>query len=256
MERITSVQNSKIKEAAALQDAKVRRRTGSFIAEGRKLVSELIACGIMPIRCFVREGTEPPYGLDRCECYSVTDALIKKISVMTTPQDIIAVAKEPCEREFESKDFILALDAIQDPSNMGAILRSAEAFGVRDVVIGEGSCDVYSQKTLRGAMGSVFRLNIHKRTLTDFLRQIKDDGYDVIGTGLDKNYTTVDKLYRYHKKVIVIGNEGNGISDKVRDVCDVGMYIPMSGRNESLNAAVAASIVMWENKRQTDDKNR
>lgn len=254
MERITSVQNNKIKQAVSLCDARTRKKSGLFIAEGRKLVAELLDCGITPIRCFIKEGTKVPAGLDGCEVYSVTDSVIKKISAMTTPQDIIAVAKEPDEREFYSGSFILALDSIQDPSNMGAILRSAEAFGVKDVAVGDGCCDIYSQKTLRGAMGSIFRLGIHRVCLTDFLPAKKAAGFDIIGTGLDKSFTTVDRLCMSEKKVVVIGNEGNGISDSVKAVCDFGMYIPMSGQNESLNAAVAASIIMWENKRQTDDR--
>lgn len=254
MERITSVQNNKIKEAAALSDSAKRRRSGLIVAEGRKLTDELLRCGITPIRCFVKEGADIPQGLAGCELYSVTDAVMKKISTLSTPQDIIAIAREPSCRNIGDDGMILALDAIQDPSNLGAILRSAEAFGVRTVVLGHGCCDVYSQKTLRGAMGSAFRLNIVSRELTQFLAEQKARGYDIIGTGLDKSYRTVDKLHMSAKKVVVIGNEGNGISERVKSVCDFGMFIPMSGQNESLNAAVAASIVMWENKRQTDER--
>ncbi len=254
MERITSVQNNKIKETAALKDAKTRKASGLFIAEGRKLVGELISCDIIPIRCFVKEGVNPPSELFGCETYEVTESVMKKMSALTTPQDIIAVAKEPKPRNIENDSFIIALDTIQDPLNMGAILRSAEAFGVKTVVLGHGCCDVYSQKTLRGAMGSVFRLNILTCNLAEYLTQKKAEGFCIIGTGLDKSYVTVDKLSRSKNKVVVIGNEGNGISLQIRDVCDFGMFIPMSGQNESLNAAVAASIIMWENQRQTNEQ--
>lgn len=254
MERITSVQNNKIKQVTALKSAKARKQSGMFVVEGKKLVAEILRCGIELVYVFVRENTTLELDIKGCEIYSVTDNVIKKISVMETPQDIIAVAKTPNYKQDMKSDFILALDSIQDPSNMGAILRSAEAFGFECVALGLGCADPYSQKTLRGAMGSVFRLNVCATDLVEFLTQKKLEGYDIIGTGLDKNYKTVDKLYQSQKKVVVIGNEGNGISDSVKDVCDFGMYIPMSGQNESLNAAVAASIVMWESKRQANEQ--
>lgn len=254
MERITSVQNNKIKETAALKDTKTRKASGLFIAEGRKLVGELISCGIKPVRCFVKEGVTPPTNLSDCEVYEVTESVMKKMSALTTPQDIIAVAKEPTPKSIENDSFIIALDTIQDPLNMGAILRSAEAFGVKTVVLGHGCCDAYSQKTLRGAMGSVFRLNIISSDLVEYLTRKKSQGFCIIGTGLDKSYVTVDRLSESKNKVVVIGNEGSGISLQVRDVCDFGMFIQMSGQNESLNAAVAASIIMWENQRQTNEQ--
>ena len=252
MERITSVQNNKVKQTAALKDAKARKATGLFIAEGKKLVSELIRCGITPVRCFIREGTKPPLDIGECEVFEVTDTVMKKMSTLTTPQDIIAVAKEPEKHETQQENFIIALDGIQDPLNMGAILRSAEAFGVKTVVTGSTCADPYSPKTLRGAMGSVFRLNILTRDLKEYLTEKKSQGFCIIGTGLDKSYVTVDKLCNWQKKVAVIGSEGRGISLEIRDVCDMGMFIPMDGQNESLNAAVAASIIMWENQRQNN----
>ena len=254
MERITSVQNNKIKEAAALKDTKARKSSGLFIAEGRKLVCELVRCGIMPIRCFVKERASLPCDVGNCEVFEVTDAVMKKMSTLTTPQDIIAIAKQPEKQEKADEDFVIALDNIQDPLNMGAILRSAEAFGVKTVILGQGCADPYSQKTLRGAMGSVFRLDILQRSLKEYLSDKKSQGFCIIGTGLDKRYVTVDKLCGYSKKVAVIGNEGSGISLEIRDVCDIGMFIPMSGQNESLNAAVAASIIMWENQRQANER--
>ncbi len=252
MERITSVQNNKIKETAALSDTRKRKKSGLFVAEGRKLVEELVRCNIRPVRCFIKEGTPLPPGLEECETYCVTDAVMKKISTLSTPQDIIAVAKQPERSDGSDEDIIIALDALQDPLNLGAILRSAEAFGVKTVVLGQGCCDAYSTKTLRGAMGSVFRLNVIEKDLVGYVKCMKEKGYDIIGTGLDKNFRTVDKLMLSEKKVVIIGNEGNGISETVKNACDFGMFIPMSGENESLNAAVAASIIMWENKRQSN----
>lgn len=126
--------------------------------------------------------------------------------------------------------------------------------GIKSIVMGHGCCDIYSPKALRAAMGSTFRLNISYVQLREFLTEKVMQGFDIIGTGLDKNYKTVDKLCESEKKVVIIGNEGSGISKEIQDICSIGMYIPMYGENESLNAAVAASIIMWENKRQNNER--
>ena len=257
MKKITSCQNIKVKHAAKLKSACERRSSGLFIAEGLKLINELVFAGYKVNSCFISENADirllPPQ-IEHENVFVANENIMRKISALTTPQDFIAVSviKESSQTDI-SDDFILALDCIQDPANMGAILRSAEAFGVKSVILGNGCCDVYSPKALRAAMGSVFRLNIVNTALNEFLNKKKAQGYDIIGTGLDKNYRTVDKLYMSPKKVLIIGNEGNGISKEIRDMCSFGMYIPMYGENESLNAAVAASIIMWENKKQTNE---
>lgn len=256
MERITSTNNIKVKEAVKLKSARARHETASFLAEGIKLIQELNRSGYKILHCFVKDGADMsmlPSSLDKEKIYICGENIMKKISSLTTPQDFIAVCKIQKAPENICGDFILALDRLQDPTNLGAILRSAEAFGIKDIVLGDGCCDVYSPKALRSAMGSIFRLNIINASLTDFLTEKKKQGYDIIGTGLDKDYKTVDKLYQSPKKVLIIGNEGNGISKEIQDKCSFGMYIPMYGDNESLNAAVAASIIMWENKRQSNE---
>lgn len=257
MQRITSCQNNKVLEVAKLKITKHRRNSKMFCAEGFKLTHELISCGFEIVYCFIHENcdfSKLPKQIDTNSVYVVNDSVMKKISDMSTRPEIVTVAKEKLSDSILNDDnFILALDAIQDPSNLGAILRSAEAFGVNTILLGEGCCDAFSPKTLRGAMGSVFRLNLITVNLLNVLNKYKNSGYDVIGAGLDRNYKTVDKLSQSEKKLLIIGNEGNGISKPVMDLCDFGIFIPMSGKNESLNAAVAASIIMWENKRQGNE---
>ena len=257
MQRITSCQNNKISEVAKLKISKHRKNSKLFCAEGFKLTRELISCGFEIVYCFVHENcdiSKLPKQIDTDLVYVVNDSVMKKISDMSTSPEIVTVAKEKqADYVLDNENFILALDAIQDPSNLGAILRSAEAFGVNTILLGEGCCDAFSPKTLRGAMGSVFRLNLVTVNLLNVLENYKDSGYDIIGAGLDRNYKTVDKLSQSEKKLLIIGNEGNGISKPVMDLCDFGIFIPMSGKNESLNAAVAASIIMWENKRQNNE---
>ncbi len=257
MKKITSVHNSTITEISKLKNTKFRKNSGLFCTEGYKLTNEAITCGLKPVFCFITEKStisKFPKEIDDNIIYSVTEQIMKKITVMSTPPEIITVFKENKNEEINYDNFILALDCVQDPSNLGAILRSAEAFGIKNIILGEGCCDAYSHKTLRGAMGSVFRLNLLNTKLEDFLPKLKNSDYHIIGTGLDRDFKTVDTLSDYSKKVVVIGNEGNGISEKIKDLCDFGMFIPMTGQNESLNAAVAASILMWENQRQNNGR--
>ncbi len=256
METIISTQNIKIKEVARLKNTSNRKEAGLIVAEGMKLTHELIKCGFEPVYCFIKEHTnisDLPPELSYDIIYIVSDSVMKKMSVMSSPPPVITVAKERSfEHILQNENTLLALDAIQDPTNMGAIFRSAEAFGIRTILLGTGCCDCYSHKVLRCSMGSALRLNLLNVSLTDFIKHNKKN-YTIIGTGLNKNYQTVDKLKDTPKKIIIIGNEGNGISNQVQDICDFGMYIPMSGENESLNAAVAASIILWENMRQNNE---
>ena len=256
MESITSVQNRKAKDAAKLNSAKERKNTGCFLLEGIKLIKEAARSGYNLTQVFVSENAN-------VDCISdiftdnqiliASDAVMAKISSLCTHQNYIAIAKIKESKISINDKMMLALDNVQDPSNIGAILRSAEAFGIESVLMSNGCCDIYSPKVLRAAMGSAFRINTVHCSLEHTVPELKKAGYDIIGTGLDKNYRTVDNLHLSDKKLIIIGNEGNGISDRVKGLCDFGMYIPMSGQNESLNAAVAASIIMWENQRQNNE---
>lgn len=255
MEKITSIQNTKIKQIAKLKSAKERKQSKLIIAEGIKLTKELILSGFEIVYCFVNEHTDVsilPSEITEDYVYIVSNSVMNKMSTMSTAPAVITVAKEKSCSNIIDSDFILALDTLQDPSNMGAIFRSAEAFGINNIILSEGCCDCYSQKVLRSSMGSALRLNIIYTSLENYLINHKNN-YTIIGTGLDKNYRTVDKLNETDKKIVIIGNEGNGISSKIQNLCDYGMYIPMIGNNESLNAAVAASIILWENMRQKNE---
>lgn len=257
MKKITSLQNNIIKETVRLKNTRERKESKLIVSEGIKLTHELIRCGFETVFCFISEHTEPsvlPCEIDNDIIFVVSDHIMKKLTTLNTPPDVITVAKErESVLQLNDEPLILALDSIQDPSNMGAIFRSAEAFGVKNIVLGDGCCDCFSQKVLRSSMGSVLRLNIIRTSLEKYIISHRDK-YTVIGTGLDKKYKTVDKLYESKNKIIIIGNEGNGISKPIQDMCDFGMYIPMKGENESLNAAVAASIILWEDMRQNNER--
>lgn len=247
MEQITSVKNEYIKELYRLNTAAGRRESGLFAVEGPKLCAEVIRSGWQIERCLVteKERTNPILNGLEDKTILISDAVAKKLSSMDTPPGIMMIIHQK-EQKVEQANFILALDHISDPFNLGAILRSAEAFGVKQVYLSEGSVDLYSPKVLRGAMGSAFRVSVQKGDLTAFLTEMKENGYQIFGAGLDQNYQLLPEVSFQKPTVMVIGNEANGISPATISCCDHGVFIPMSGDNESLNAAVAASIILWE----------
>lgn len=247
-ERITSVQNEYIKQLCRLNSAAGRRESGSFIIEGHKLCQEALKSGWEIECCLLTEQVFADFDLSS---YSgkkiiITDHIARKISSMDTPPGIFMVVKQKDNIPPQLPRFILALDRISDPTNLGAILRSAEAFGVDLVCLSEGCVDLYSPKVMRSAMGSAFRVHTLKGNLPAFLQKQKEAGYQILGAGLNRDYKELPDVSFQIPTVMVIGNEANGITTDVMACCDHGVFIPMLGKNESLNAAVAASIILWE----------
>lgn len=248
IERITSLQNEYIKQLCRLHTAAGRKESGMFLVEGKKLCIEAMNSGWKIERCLVTEKeAENPLIQDiRDKTVIIADHVAKKLSTMDTPPGIFMVLYQQNNPTDQLPQFILALDRISDPSNLGAILRSAEAFGTDLVYLSEGCVDLYSPKVLRATMGSVFRVPVQKGPLPAFLAHQKENGYKIYGAGLDLNYLELPEMTFKEPAVMVIGNEANGISKETMAICDNGVYIPMLGKNESLNAAVAASIILWE----------
>lgn len=248
MERITSLQNEYIKQLCKLHSAAGRRESGLFLVEGQKLCAEAACSGWQIERCLIteKELEDPLVQRFPEKTIVISDHIAKKLSTMDTVPGIFMVMRQQNNPSVKAPDFILALDHLSDPSNLGAILRSSEAFGTGLLYLSEGSVDLYSPKVLRAAMGSVFRVPVQKGPLPRFLAQQKEGGYHILGAGLNRNYQLLPEISFQEPTVMVIGNESNGITDEVMAVCDSGVFIPMLGRNESLNAAVAASIILWE----------
>ncbi|MBQ8894121.1 MAG: RNA methyltransferase [Clostridia bacterium] len=248
MERITSLQNEYIKKLCRLHLAAERRKSGLFLIEGQKLCAEALKSGWEIERCLVteKEQSSPLIHEIQSKTVIVSDHIAKKLSTMDTVPGIFMVVQQKTTAIPQTPDFILALDHLADPSNLGAILRSAEAFGTELVYLSEGCVDLYSPKVLRAAMGSVFRVPVLKGNLSDFLEDHKSKGYRVYGAGLDRDYLELPDVSFKEPSIMIIGNESNGISKEIMTHCDSGVFIPMLGKNESLNAAVAASIILWE----------
>lgn len=238
---IKSDTNSKYKYIKKLTNKKFRDKYDSFIIESKKMVEEAIDSKISDNLdidfVFVNkdnEKFESPF-----EKYVFSNELFNKLSSMKNPEGISCVVKKPKARDISSKR-VLLLDHIQDPGNLGTMIRSAEAFGFFDIVLFNSCVDHYNEKTLRASMGSVFRTNIIEINEEDIL-SLKND-YKILAAdmkGLDYNLVKKDE-----KLILAIGNEANGLSDFLRNECDQFIKIPMKGKIESLNAAIAASILM------------
>ena len=173
--------------------------------------------------------------------------IIKKLSNTISPQKIVGVCKKLEEKELGNK--VLILDDIQDPGNLGTIIRSSVAFGIDSIVLSNNTVDLYNDKVLRSSEGMIFHINIVRRDVIDTIDKLHDLGYVVLGTSVDVGMY-VDKVELTNKYALVMGNEGNGVHDEILDMCDHYIYIPMKNNVESLNVAVATSIILYEfNKR-------
>ena len=233
---ISSTENNKYKYILKLKSKKYRDKENSFIIESRKLVEEAISSADIDF-IFTNEDSED-YDTD-LEKITFSNNLFNKLSGLVNSDGIAAVVNKPSQKPISSKR-VLLLDQLNDPGNMGTIIRSAEAFGFRDIITTPGTCDVYNEKTLRASMGSIFRLNILKieyEKLIDLKKSYKLLAADMSGYDINKCDIKDDLI-------LVIGNEANGLSKTTRDMTDTFVKIPMQGEIESLNAAIAASIIM------------
>ena len=233
---IESVSNQNFKLINKLKMKKYRDKENSFIIESRKLVDEAIASSANIDFIFLREGVsfESPY-----KTLVFSETLFDKLSSMTSPDGIGAVVKKKEERELTSPK-ILLLDGINDPGNIGTMIRTSEAFGFRDIILMPGTVDIYNEKSLRASMGSVFRLNIVEMDYKD-IEKLKTS-YKILAADMDG--LDIREYEKQSKIILAIGNEANGLSKNIRDLTDEFVKIPMEGEIESLNAAIAASIIM------------
>lgn len=258
MEKITSIHNLKVKHWLKLQTKKGREAEKSFLAEGLHLVEEAIRANARIRSLILQEETSvPPFLTSFLEehatsCYRVSEAVMGKISETENPQGIcaeIAIAQGTTEEIVEKAKFLLLLDALQDPGNMGTILRTAEAAGVDGVLIGKGSVDIYNGKAIRSTMGALFHLPIYQVNLDEVIPQLKRKGFRLIATNLGGAVPYDEQIYD-GSIAIVIGNEANGVSASILNMSSTNVKIPIYGQAESLNAAIAAGIILYEAVRQ------
>lgn len=250
---ITSRENLLIKFISELQrSAKKRQETGLFVLEGLRISKDAFDNGIMFDKLIISRTAREKYTDEidvfaeiSSEIYCLPDSLFKKISETETPQGIIAVAVKPKikDTDFKRGRFI-ALENLQDPSNLGAIARSCEALGADGILLSKGSCDPYSPKSLRASMGTLLRIPVI--VLDDFINDIKNYGLKTFACVVDSNAMPITEVTFCDGCAVLIGNEANGLTTTTVEKSDFAVTIPMKGNAESLNASVAAAIATWE----------
>ena len=239
MEVITSLDNKRIKNLSKLLVKKYRDEENKFLVEGEHLVEEAFKAGVL----LEVVQTDDYNGSFDVETIYVTYEVIKKLSNTQNPQRIIGVCKKIEEKERGSK--IVILEDLQDPGNLGTIIRSCVAFNVDTIVVSNNTVDIYNDKVLRSSEGMLFHINIIKRDIDTFIDELHNDGYVVYGTKVDGG-TNLKEVIKSEKIAIVMGNEGAGVKDSTLDKCDNYVYIPMNSDCESLNVGVATSIILYE----------
>ena len=239
MEVITSLDNKKIKNLSRLLLKKYRDEENMFMVEGEHLVEEAYRAGIL-LEVVQTEDYSNSFNVNTTY---VTYDVIKKLSNTQNPQKIIGVCRKLDEKEIGSK--IVILEDLQDPGNLGTIIRSSVAFNVDTIVVSNNTVDIYNDKVLRSSEGMLFHINIIKRDIDTFIDELHKEGYQVYGTKVDGG-TNLKEVNKVIKTAIVMGNEGAGVKDTTLDKCDNYIYIPMNSNCESLNVGVATSIIMYE----------
>lgn len=252
---IESKENAFFKLAKKLKDRKGRSKEQKYIIEGFRLIQEAFKAGCKVDSIVVNNDGEKKINqyleqyIDCVKVYLMEDSLFSQLTSTENPQGIIALLEIEDNRENLNGDFYLLCDKVQDPGNLGTIIRTAHAAGVTGIILTKGTVDIYNDKVIRSTMGSIFYVPIiHDNDLT-FLKGLKDDGFSLVATSLQesKDFFREDLS---GKIILSVGNEGNGISDEIFEMADIKVKIPMPGGAESLNVAIATSIILFERVRQ------
>jgi len=242
---IESLKNPKVKALKKLLTKKEREKTKRFMVEGFHLVEEALNVEAV-VELVITPSTTLPaeWDIDAKEVTCVTEEIFKELSDTETPQGILAVCKQPVSEFQSSFQRVLLIDAVQDPGNLGTIIRTADAANLDAVILGKGTVDVFNSKVIRSTQGSIFHIPIVKRDLTEMIQELKQLSIPVYGTSL-QNSTPYRDVERTNSFAIIVGNEGNGVSQEVLKQTDHNLYIPIYGKAESLNVAIAAGILMY-----------
>jgi len=259
VEIIESVDNTLIKETRKLKEKKHRVEREEFIVEGFRFVSEAINSSFDVPFVFVSEAA-----LEKWEKYNFEEKLTKETRVILikesalksicsteTPQGIVAVVKNKQRTVDKKQGFYLLVDKVQDPGNLGTLIRTAHAAGALGVILTKGTVDVYNEKTLRATMGSIFYIPIIEDKELIITKALILDGFKLVASSLD----TEDNFYDVDLKskvIIAVGSEANGVSEEIIKICDYKVKVPMPGGAESLNVAIAGSIMIYEAVRQKE----
>ncbi len=253
---LTSRGNRIIKEYRRLNsDAKYRRQSGLFVAEGARLCEDAVRSGVVMETALITARARAQYPQITAavesaalQAFEISDSMADYLSDTETPQGVFGICRIPAfEGLLKTGGRYAAFEQIQDPGNLGTMIRTAEAFGLDGVLLSSGCCDPYSPKVLRSSMGGVFRLPlIPVGNLAAYLPSLHENGICSYACVVDNDAMAVQTVEFQGGTVCVIGNEGNGLLPETVDACLKRITIPMAGRAESLNASMAAGIVFWE----------
>ena len=236
---ITSLNNPTIKEISKLKNKKYRDLTNTYLVEGEHLVEEAYKHNILT-KIILLEDTICNYDIEKIY---VTKEVMKKLTELDTPNKIIGIVKKNTPLPIGNK--ILILDNIQDPGNLGTIIRSSVAFDIDTIVLSPNTVDIYNPKVIRSTQGMIFYTNIITLELKEFINEIKTKNYTIFGTNV-RNGKNIKEITLPEKFALVLGNEGQGVSKEIESLCDDNIYIKMSSKCESLNVSVATSILLYE----------
>ena len=260
MQVITSKENENIKEIRKLKDKKYRDEKNEFVVEGIKMIQEAINENakikvIVVCDDCTTSGTIPNellYEIAKFNCLYVNEKIFNLLTNVTNPQGILAVIEKESQEEKINfnENVILILDDIQDPGNMGTIIRTVDSIGLSQVLVSKDSADCYNPKVVRSTMGAIFRVKVIEcENIIKTIKEVKKHKYKVYATSLATDKSIYD--VNFEKSAIIIGNEANGVSGECLENSDEKIKIPMQGKTESLNAAVATSVILYESLRQS-----
>lgn len=257
---ITSKDNDLIKHIRKLKEKKYRDEFGEFVVEGAKMIEEaiheqaeikyIVVCDDCRTESSMTQ--EQLYDIAKYECIYVSEKIFSLITDVVAPQGIMAIVAKPMKTEnkidYKADNFLL-LDNIQDPGNMGTILRTADSLNMKQIIVSNGTADCYNSKVVRSTMGAIFRVNVIERDLEKVIKEMNKRQIKIYGTDLKTDKTIYD--VDYQKTAVIIGNEANGVSENILNLVNEKIKIPMSGKTESLNVAVATGIILYEIQRRS-----
>lgn len=264
MQIITSKDNDFVKHIKKLKEKKCRDINKEYIIEGIKLIKEAIEEKAEIKQIIICEDCDKAdiipkelmYEIAKYECVYVNKKIFNTLTDVVNPQGILAIiGRSDNKNQIDyMQDIIVALDDIQDPGNLGTILRTVDSVGLTQILVSKGTADVFNPKVVRSTMGAIFRVKIIEcEDLMQTLKEVKKHKFEVVVTSLQ----TTKSFYEinYNKKIIVIGNEANGVEKQIQEIAENKVIIPMLGKTESLNASVATGIMLYEYVRQKLNKN-
>nr|WP_285868666.1 RNA methyltransferase [Mesobacillus maritimus] len=244
---IHSASNPQVKQWKKLLTRKERDKTGTFLIEGFHLVEEALNNNAEIETIIISENVEMPPGLDygAVPMVQVSDEISRSLADTETTQGIFAVCQQASisNKQLEAQTYLL-IDSVQDPGNLGTMIRTADAAGVDAVIVGKGSVDLYNPKVLRSAQGSHFHLPVINGDLHETINSLKDQDVPVYGTALE-NATTYHEVPTGQRFALLVGNEGNGVNQELLATTTQNLYIPIYGKSESLNVAVATGVLLY-----------